>query len=306
MTLVDRAVPADASRRDDPPKRGRLAGPTGRGARRLVALLSAFAALATLYALAVRTGVGQRIDNAPVLRHHLTRTPDGDISTWNLGLLLTTVALAPIVVWVGRANRRMLLLYGGAAVGAVLLAEVSREVLTRPALGVFDPLYGASYPSGHAAAAMALALALIALADGPWVRRLAPIVPAVVGALVVAIPIHRPSDVLAGFAIAVAAMTVARWTSRRLGQPPTGLDQRATHWPASVLRACAVTAAFLAAEAVAVRRAHLDLADLGWTFPVTVLALVLAAEATVLAFRVICARRSPVPSAASRRASRRR
>lgn len=142
-----------------------------------LALLGCAAALTVLYIVAVRTGVGQRVDRAAVLHHHLDRTPDADVTTSNRTWLLATVSLAPAVIWCGRRDRRKLLVNGCAAAASVLVAEVSRNMLARPSLGPFDPFYGASFPIGHAAAAMGLALALVALADGTWVWRLVPAIP---------------------------------------------------------------------------------------------------------------------------------
>lgn len=287
MTLVqpsgprDRALAADMIPGPVPPRRT-ASGSAGR----MLVLVGCVAALVALYVIAVRTGIGQRVDNAAVLHHHLDRTRDADVSSSDHMLLLATVLLAPLLIWCGRRDRRKLIVNVGAVAGSVLLAEVSREALHRPYLGRFDPLYGASFPSGHSAAAMALALALVAVADGPWVRRLVPAVPGFVAAFALAVPIHRPSDLIAGFVIALGSMTAAQWVSRSSGPRSASRTASIRWWRAALMRSGGLTAVLLGAEAISLRRAHLTSADLGPGFPLAVFAVVGGAELTIAAFRV--------------------
>ncbi len=277
------------------PERVRTAVPMNRSktdrAACLLTLLGCVAVLVVLYVVAVRTGVGQQVDNAAVLHHHLDRTPEADVASADRILLAATILLAPVVIWCGGRNRRRLIVNGGAVAVAVLLAEMLREMLHRPSLGRFDPLYGASFPSGHSAAAMALALAVVALADGSWVRRLVPLVPGAVAAIALAVPIHRPSDLIAGFAVALGTMTAVRWIVRDdsalLPRPP----EPTRLWRAALARSVCLTAALLAAEALALRRADLTLSDLGPGFPIAVLAVVGGAELTIITFRAATTRR---------------
>jgi len=287
MTLVQPPAPAPGGRTDDP------GGPGGIRPRHsahasttfLLTLLGCAAVLTVLYIVAVRTGIGQRVDRAAVLHHHLVRTPDADVATSNRVWLLATVLLAPAVIWYGRRNRRGLIVNGCAAAVSVLLAEVARKMLERPSLGPFDPLYGASFPSGHAAAAMGLALAVVALADGTWVRRLVPAITGFVAAFALAIPTHRPSDLIAGFVLALGTVLVAQRVGG-LGAPdPPYRPVRGREWRTAVLRSVGLTVVLLVAEALALRRAHLTLADLGYAFPIAVLAVVGGAEVTVVVFR---------------------
>ena len=111
--------------------------------------------------------------------------------------------------------------------------------------------------------------------------------------LAVATPIHRPSDVAGGFVLALATMAAAMWISGDKRRPAAALPARSAppwRWRSALVRAVGLTALFLVGEQVALRRAHLTLVDLGWSFPVVVLALIVLSELTVGAFRVAMAR----------------
>ncbi len=287
MTLVQPPADRASALADDvvpdraPPRRTA----TGRTAR-MLALLGCLAALVALYVVAVHTGIGQRVDNAAVLHHHLDRTPDADVGTSDHILLLATVLLVPLVLWCGRRDRRKLIVNVCAAAGSVLVAELSRELLQRPYLGRFDPLYGASFPSGHAAAAMGSALALVAVADGTWVRRLVPVVPGFVAAFALAVPIHRPSDLIAGYVVALAIMSAADSAVGSSARPASVPRSPIRWWRVALLRTIGLTVILLVAEAVVLRHAHLTSADLGPGFPLGVLAVVGGAELTIGAYRL--------------------
>ena len=121
----------------------------------------------------------------------------------------------------------------------------------------------------------------------------APAIPAFVAALAVATPIHRPSDVAGGFVLALGTMAPAMWISgdkqMRTAALPAG-SAPPWRWRSALVRAVCLTVLFLIGEQVALRRAHLTLVDLGWSFPVVVLALIALSELTVGAFRVAMAK----------------
>jgi membrane-associated phospholipid phosphatase len=126
---------------------------------------------------------------------------------------LASVALAAFAL-ATRGPRRT------AAMGVLLIgANVSSQIL-KPATGLRDvsawpgvsPIHSPSFPSGHATAAMSLALALVLVAPRAW----RPIAAAVGGVFVVAVGLsvvietwHYPSDVVGGFLLATGWALVA-------------------------------------------------------------------------------------------------
>jgi len=136
----------------------------------------------------------------------------------------TTIALGVLVVLVtGIARRRWLLgvVVAVAVAGATLTSQVlKRVVITRPpTVGELARISANSFPSGHATICTALGLALLVILPRRW-RRSATVLVALwvmwqsVG--VVASGWHRPSDALAGMAVAVVWMGAAVWVLARL------------------------------------------------------------------------------------------
>ncbi len=123
-----------------------------------------------------------------------------------LYLIATAVLLAVAL----RARRRPRLAVGVAVLlgGSAITTQLLKHALAQPRLvdwlGAFQ-VGNASWPSGHATAAMALALAAVLVA-GRGRRRWAAIVggafAAAVGTAVLALAWHFPSDVLGGFLVA--------------------------------------------------------------------------------------------------------
>ena len=199
--------------------------------RRLVGL-AVFCAvsLVVLYVVAVRTGWGQRIDNAALAGR--TTRPTVQRATAHL---LDTITLSSLVLGsaviglIAMARRRVHL---AVTAGALLLvanvtAQVLKDrVLARPPLVVPNPL-GPSFPSGHATVAMSLAVALVLVVPARLRATTA------IGGLLYACAVgtgtvtagwHRPSDVIGGYlvaigtgAAAVAALVVWRGTGRVVG-----------------------------------------------------------------------------------------
>jgi membrane-associated phospholipid phosphatase len=139
-------------------------------------------------------------------------------------------ALAASAVAVSLAKRKWgLALFWTLAVGGVLAFDpLLKSVFERPAIG--DLGGGYSFPSGNAMASVAIVASIALTSAPPWRRRaLAVGVPIVVayGVVLVYQLWHYPSDVVAGWCIAVAWMT-ALWLalgrgmgdSRSPGRPP--------------------------------------------------------------------------------------
>jgi membrane-associated phospholipid phosphatase len=148
------------------------------------------------------------------------------------------VCLAAVVVLVAVIRRRARV---AVAAGAILLLASETTEILKPLLGRSHPVpvavaglpafHGASWPSGHATAAMSLALCSVLVALSRW----RPYVAAAGAAFAVAVSFsfltlywHYPSDVLGGFLVAatwtlagVAALwwADARWPPRAPRSP---------------------------------------------------------------------------------------
>ena len=186
-----------------------------------IALRLAFAAAIALmaailcYLLLVRTSLGQRFDNAAYLGSQASapgpRAVDGDqlrrITADSFAVVL--VAL----VGMGVLRRRVWLGIGSAlAAGvAVVGTDVLKHwILRRPALTATDSYVpGRTFPSGHTAAAVACALALVLVCAPRW-RGLAAVVAGAYGwitaAQVQTAGWHKPSDAIGGALLAFASV----------------------------------------------------------------------------------------------------
>jgi membrane-associated phospholipid phosphatase len=168
------------------------------------------------------------------------------------------LAAVPVLVALARGRPRVAI-----TVGAIMLAANETTQLLKPLLAgprdpvVWDPISNASWPSGHATAAMSLALcAVIAV---PARRR--PVVAAVMSGFAIAVCYsflelgwHYPSDVLGGFLVAatwtlLGAAGLSLYEARR----PTAAPVETAGRPAfSVGEALTPAAALLLAGAVLV------------------------------------------------------
>ncbi|OKL48652.1 phosphatase PAP2 family protein [Boudabousia marimammalium] len=162
-----------------------------------------------IWMLAVTTELGQIVDN--FMMEALAPWSDGlggidQIVLWLVGeTMIIAVGILSFAI-VGWRRRWML---GWRSLAALLLTVITvqilkRDILTRPDLGITYDLPN-SFPSGHTAGAVAVAVALIiavspywradfALAGGAWVS--------LVGIATVINSWHRPSDVIAAIIIA--------------------------------------------------------------------------------------------------------
>ncbi|CAM3963309.1 phosphatase PAP2 family protein [Nocardiopsis rhodophaea] len=191
------------------------------------AAVGSAAAFAVAYALLVRTGAGQRLEDG-ILGEAYGRLADplrGGVAQWSALLsglhwltapviLVAGLAMVAVVGLAQRQVRRTVVALAMvlAAAGASFLLKA--ELLSRPPL---DPgsVWGGgdnSFPSGHVTLAVVLVLGLLVVAPA----RLRPVV-AGVGALwsgavamtVVAQGWHRPSDVIGSTLLAFTAFCVA-------------------------------------------------------------------------------------------------
>ena len=282
----------------------RTTGPTTSRRSALLALgVACFALFVGLYFVAVRTEVGQRIDEAAiegrardsVVQHAVFRTLDTVSVT---SIFLATVALIVIAL----LRRRPLLAVGiGVLVlGSNVTTQVLKDVLTRPDLltppSVQNSL--AAFPSGHSTVAMSLALALV-LAVPARLRLpvgLAGISYAVlVGAATLTGAWHRPSDVLGaylvtlGWAAAVCAFLVA----------PRGPQPSEPEGNAVVLDGIVIVLTLLVIAAAIVmgvdvaRDSNLDRLDVGRAYVGSVFAIG-AGAVVVLSALVITLDRAPL------------
>ena len=252
-----------------------------------------FVLFLALYLLAVRTSLGQRIDSAPVYRHNLDRTPDDQVWVADKVLFATVAFLVPFVLWFGRARMRVLMAIVLGLGTTIVLATGGQHVLGRPMLREFDPLYGKSYPSGHSAGTMALGLALVLVVPRlRWARGLAAFVPATVALMLLAFPIHRPSDIIAGFAIALAVMwlvglAVTYWDDRRgIPRDVAGLADPASmrSFLVALARGVLTFVALLGVETLALDVNHFTLGQLGPSFPIALGVVVISAELVVAGY----------------------
>jgi hypothetical protein len=225
----------------DPQRLGSIrTRPAGHLSRNLVvaATISALLAVA-VYVLLVHTVLGQRFDNA-ALRGSQQQLSTGRIDDTFFLRRITADSFAvvlAILVAIGVARRRPRLGLGVAlaAATAVVTTDLLRKViLDRPFLVASDAVNSANtFPSGHTAAAIACALALVVVSAPAW-RGLSAVLAGsyawVTAAAVQTAGWHRPSDAIGAAlltfaAVAVVAAVVAAWR-------PVGSGRRSWHLPA--------------------------------------------------------------------------
>jgi membrane-associated phospholipid phosphatase len=186
-------------------------------ARRLVvASVAAVVCAALCYVLMVRTSLGQRFDEAAFVA---ARTQSGTVAAVDSGELhrITADSLAVVLlvmVGIGILRRRVRLGLGAAfaaGIAVVVTDGLKSHVLTRPDLtGRGSYVIGNTYPSGHTAAAVACAMALVLVSPPRW-RGVAAVVAGgygwVTAAQVQTAGWHRPSDAVGAAFLAFAAVT---------------------------------------------------------------------------------------------------
>jgi hypothetical protein len=194
------------------------ASPDDRDVRVEIRRLLTYAALALLaffviYALAVQTEWGQRVDQLAFTGG--SRVPDRAADA--AGRLLSTVSVGGLIVGmlllgaVAAARRRVGLILVPAAVISLTMisAEVLKHVLLeRPELLAVPLFTENTYPSGHTATAISVGLAAVLVAPPrlrAFVAVLAFLAAAGFGVFVVTAGWHLPSDPLGAYALALAA-----------------------------------------------------------------------------------------------------
>jgi membrane-associated phospholipid phosphatase len=216
-----------------------------RVSKRLLIAAALAATLATaVYVLGVHTSLGQRFDNAALLgsheQHASTRTNDTALLERITADSFAVVLLLLVTLGIARRRPRLGIGVALAAGGAVVTTDLLRRVvLDRPLLVHSDLFYTANtFPSGHTAAAIACALALVVVSPPAW-RGLAAVVAGsyagFTAAAVQTVGWHRPSDAIGAAFLSFAAVTVvaaalARWR-------PSGSGRGSGHKPAFALLA---------------------------------------------------------------------
>jgi PAP2 superfamily len=211
--------------------------------RRLLIAAAVSASLAIIvYILGVHTSLGQRFDNAALLgsheQHASTRTNDTALLQRITADSFAVVLLLLVALGLARRRPRLGIGVAIAAGGAVVVTDLLRKiVLDRPLLVHSDLFYRANtFPSGHTAAAIASALALVVVSPPAW-RGLAAVVAGsyagFTAAAVQTVGWHRPSDAIGAAFLSFAAVTVvaaalARWR-------PSGAGGGSGHKPAFAL-----------------------------------------------------------------------
>jgi membrane-associated phospholipid phosphatase len=146
------------------------------------------------------------------------------------------LAAIPVLIALVRRRPRVAVTIGVIICGANVTTEWLKVPLAEPhtlSLGNLTQLPGATWPSGHATAAMSLALCMVIAAPARWRPRVAAAMTAFSVAVCYSfleLKWHYPSDVLGGFLVAatwtlLAAagldLVDARWP-RRWGRPMAG------------------------------------------------------------------------------------
>jgi len=187
------------------------ASPSPEIRRLLIYAALAFLALLVIYALAVQTELGQRLDQAAFNGGTAAPLRAQEAA----GRLLRTVSVGGLVIGilvlggVAAARRRpALILVPAAVIGLTMIsAEILKHLLLdRPEL-LAQPLFTENtYPSGHTATAISTGLAALLVAP-PRLRApvaaLAFIGAAGFGVFVVTAGWHLPSDALGSYALAL-------------------------------------------------------------------------------------------------------
>lgn len=182
--------------------------------------------LVAVYASAVRTYPGQRVENAALRGAYQVKADevtaaDDALASFTIASLGLAVLILAVIGGV-RGGLRLAALAVGVVVGAGVLTELLKDVvLTRPPL-VDAPqqwLHN-SFPSGHTTVAMSVACATLLVVSWRW-RTLAMLIVTTwtvgVGAYTVVARWHRLSDTLGADAIAVLMASIGALVLARLG-----------------------------------------------------------------------------------------
>ena len=222
--------------------------------------------LATTWFAAFHVGVVGRADQS-IFSGFYALKQHGPIDwlAWHFAKLCnprpyTCLAVIPIVVALARGRPRVAMAVAALLLGANLTTEVLKPVLAEPRatslLGFTTPVASASWPSGHATAAMSLALACVIASPAlarPTVAALGALFAVVVSYSFLTLGWHYPSDVIGGFLVATtwALLTIAGLKAAESRKPwpgpaVSGVSIGRTLGPLGVTLAGAVAVAVLA------------------------------------------------------------
>jgi membrane-associated phospholipid phosphatase len=259
--------------------------------------LLAVLACAVVYLVALGTHAGLRLDAGAIPRG--ASGPAWDrahvalrhaVDTIHVVTIVLAACAAVLVAW--RRRRRDLAVV---AVATLAGANLTSQLL-KPLLGRVDPLGGetarqisGAFPSGHATAAMSLALVAVIVSPRrwrAWVAMVAAGYAAAVGVGLVVRVAHYPSDVVGGFlvagawAAAMSAVALARRRDERPVAPPPWFERWTpiATWAAATASAAIVVAALLSEPAARLHRGLFAVAALA----IASLALLLPAALTAV------------------------
>lgn len=203
--------------------------------------------LPIVFYVAVRTGMGQRFEDAVWAGAGQTAVQRPAQATRALNLIgtWTSVAVVAVVLLIGLLRRQIASAIAGVAVigASVGTTEFLKPTLHRPDLDPGNFVAGNSFPSGHTTIAMSVMCALILVA--PFrVRGLIALCAAAaateIGALTIIARWHRPSDTLGAdvivlFYASLAVLGLAAFRRIRPREPRTLASRAArsalTHGP---------------------------------------------------------------------------
>lgn len=167
-----------------------------------------------VYLVAVQTTTGQRVDNALTA---WVRADEGHVPLLsNLRRVIGPAVMVPLAALVVLAGlllrgRRTALAAGSGVAVCLVLPQLLKATLPRPQLA--DPWPQAnSLPSGHTAAVAAVVVALLVVLPRslrPAALVLGSLATVLMGVLVVALPHHQVSDVIASAAVGLMGWGVA-------------------------------------------------------------------------------------------------
>ncbi|MFZ2512618.1 MAG: phosphatase PAP2 family protein [Gordonia sp. (in: high G+C Gram-positive bacteria)] len=196
------------------------------GARWAGLAAGALLVLVAVYAAAVRTYTGQRVENAALRGAYQVKADevtaaDDVLASLTVASLALAVLILAVVGWV-RGGFRLAGIAVGVVVGGGVITEVLKDVvLTRPPL-VDAPSHWLhnSFPSGHTTVAMCVACATLLVVSWRW-RTVAMLLVTTwtvgVGAYTVIARWHRLSDTLGADAVAVLTAAVGALILARMG-----------------------------------------------------------------------------------------
>lgn len=195
------------------------------GALLTVGLIVCAAALLVFAVLAVLTESGwvQAMDEAVLLWMYEHSTPFLDSWALKLSTLGSSVVAVMIVLvasaflWIGR-HRWTLAVLWSAMLGSAVLSTTLKAAFARPRPMLWERTHAseASFPSGHAMSAVViygtLAYLVARLESERWMRFLtfgvAGVAILIIGLTRLYLGVHYPSDVIAGYAVALAWATL--------------------------------------------------------------------------------------------------